>query len=116
MAVFDWVESPGTQLSEEPVISSTRFGDGYEERAPAGLNPVRQEWNLQFRAIDSEVADAIVAFLRARVSATLGLEAFDWTPLWATTAIRVTCKAWNRSHDETPGESTVVATFRQVFE
>lgn len=116
MAVFDWVESSGTQLSEAPRVASTRFGDGYEERAPDGLNPIEQRWSVAFRGVENGVADAIVAFLRARVSPVIGLEAFDWTPLWHTTAIRVVCESWSRTHGETWGESDIAAEFRQVFE
>ena len=116
MAVYDWVESPSTQLDVEPRIGATRFGDGYEERAPDGLNPIKQKWNVVHRGIDSLVADDILAFFKARVSATLGLEAFDWVPLWSTTSIRVVCRRWSASLPNEIGERDVSATFEQVFE
>jgi phage-related protein len=116
VAVFDWVESPGTALEEEPRISRLAYGDGYEERAPAGLNPIRQRWALNFRSVERSVGDEIVAFLRACAHPTAGLEAFDWTPLWSTTAIRVTCERWSRSQTEVHGETDISATFVQVFE
>lgn len=115
MAVFDWTESASTALTEEPRISRTRYGDGYEERAPDGLNPIRQMWSLQFRAVDRQAADDIVAFFRARVGVQ-GLEAFDWTPLWATVPIRVVCRSWSRTQAEVYTESDINATFEQVFE
>lgn len=115
MAVFDWVESSGTQLSMMPRVSSTRYGDGYEERAPNGLNPLQQRWALAFRAADNSEADAMMAFLAERLNA-LGLEAFDWTPLWSTTPIKVVCREWNRSHLDEIGASDVNAVFEQVFE
>jgi phage-related protein len=116
MAVFDWVESAGTSLDEEPKVSSTRFGDGYEERAPAGLNPITQRWNVQFTEIDQPVAQEIVDFFRARINAMSGHEAFDWTPLWHTTAIRVVCRRWSAQQGQKPDEVTVQATFEQVHE
>lgn len=116
MAVFDWVESPGTSLAEEPRISRTKFGDGYEERAPNGLNPIAQRWQLQFRDVDGTVADEIVAFFRARVTAVSGIEAFDWTPLWAASAIRVICPSWQRTQGEVWGQADISCTFEQVFE
>lgn len=115
MAVFDWVESPGTSLTEQPRASRTSYGDGYEERAPDGLNPIRQTWSLQFRSTEKAVGDAIVAFFRARLTPA-GYEAFDWTPLWSTTAIRVVCETWQRSQTDVHGETDISATFRQVFE
>lgn len=115
MAVFDWVESPGTSLSEEPRVASSRFGDGYEERAPQGLNPIVQRWSLAFREVDDKVAQDIVDFLRARVTA-LAFESFDWTPLWSTTAIKVVCKKWSRTQPDEHGISDISAAFEQVYE
>lgn len=115
MADFDWVESAGTTIEEEPRISASRFGDGYEERAPDGLNPLRQRWSLTFRSVEKGVADDIVAFLRARLSGTLGLESFTWTPLWATTPISVVCRRWSRSQGDIPSESEITAVFEQEF-
>lgn len=114
MAVYIWVESPGTTRQMKPRVAATKFGDGYEERAPDGLNPVKATWNVQHRGIDNDVADEIETFLLARFSA--GLEAFDWTPLWATTALRFKCEEWSRVQDEDAHTCTITATFQQVFE
>jgi phage-related protein len=116
VAVFDWVESPGTQLDEEPRVAVTRYGDGYEERAADGLNPKPQRWTLAFRGIERGVADAIVAFFRARVDPVTGLEPFDWTPLWHSAPIRVVCRSWTRTLGEVWAEDDVRAVFEQVFE
>lgn len=116
MEVFSWVESPGTQVVIEPRYGRTQFGDGYMERAPAGLNPITQRWQVQFRAIDTGPADAIDAFFRARVNAISGLEAFEWWPLWAAGPIAVICTAWTRTQDDEVDTSTIVATFEQVHE
>lgn len=113
--VFDWVESAGTSLTMQPRFGATQFGDGYEERAPDGLNPLKQRWSLQFRAVENAVADAITAFFSARVGG-LGLEGFDWTPLWSTTPIRVVCREWTRSQPDQAGESDIAAVFEQVIE
>lgn len=114
MAVFDWAESPGTQLTEEPRVAATRYGDGYEERGPDGLNPLRQQWTLNFRDVEKKVADDIVAFFRARINA-FGFEAFDWTPMWATAAIRVVCRQWTRTQNDAFHTSDITATFTQEF-
>lgn len=116
MAIYDWVESPGTALQERPRVAATRFGDGYQERAPDGLNPITQVWTVQHRNVDDEVADAIVAFLRARITAVAGQEAFEWWPPRAAAAIRVTCSDWSRTLGERVDTSTITATFEQVHE
>lgn len=115
-AEFLWVESAGTALEEKPRIASTQFGDGYEQRGPDGLNPVRQEWTVKFTDVDDDVADDIIDFFRARMTSQ-GLESFDYAPLWAKGAkISVTCRQWSRTANDRHGESNITATFRQEFE
>ncbi len=113
LAVYDWVESPGTSLNERPRVAATRFGDGYEQRAPDGLNPITQTWQVVHRAIDIAVAEAIVAFLRARLSAPAGLEAFEWWPPRQAAALRFTCREWTMNIDDETDTATVTATFVQ---
>lgn len=112
MPTWNWAESSGSSLEEQPRVSESRFGDGYSQRAPDGLNPIAQEWGLQFRECGDLEADQMIAFLRARG----GVESFDWTPLWAATPIKVICPRWSRTQGERTGESDISATFRQVFE
>jgi phage-related protein len=61
--------------------------------------------------VDNAIADDILAFLRARG----GVEAFDWTPKWETTAIRCKCAKWSRAPDGV-GLSRISARFEQVYE
>lgn len=116
MAEFTWVESASTKLDEAPRFSRTRFGDGYAQDAPDGLNPNPQKWTVSFRDVEDSVADAIVAFFRARISTTTGLAAFDWVPLWATAKIQVKCSHWTRTRTSVWGESDIDAEFEQVFQ
>jgi len=111
MAVFDWAESNNLSLEEEPAVTATRYGDGYEQRSANGIHPIAQKWQLNFEQVDNAIADDILAFLRGRG----GVEAFDWTPRWATAAIRVKCPRWSRSPDG-DGLSRMTASFEQVFE
>lgn len=111
MAVFDWQESSKVTLEEAPRVLRARFGDGYEQRAPDGINNRPQLWDLVFEQVDADVAADILTFLRARN----GFEAFDWTPRWAPGAIRVKCEKWTRT-GEGEGLSRIAARFEQVFE
>lgn len=111
MADWVWVESAGATLEEEPAIRSVQFGDGYEQRSPDGINFMRQVWTIPFDEVDDAVADDMVQFLRDQK----GYLAFNYVPLRSTTAIKVVCKQWSRSHTG-PGTSSLRATFRQVFE
>lgn len=110
MAVFDWAESDGSDVGFKVRVLKTRFGDGYEQRAADGLNPITQSWHLKFDNVDNDIGTEIVNFLKARA----GVEAFDWTPKWATSAIKVVCEDWSRSI--APGDLTNLSmTFEQRF-
>lgn len=110
MADWVWVESAGTTLTEEPRVKKAQFGDGYEQRAPDGINNTPQVWELSFDQVDDAVADDMVAFLRQQ-----GGMAFNYVPMRSTTALRFKCERWTRSYS-TPGESSLRARFDQVFE
>lgn len=112
MSDWLWVESPGTSLQEEPRVRSAKFGDGYEQRSPDGINTQPQSWQLQFNDVENSIADDMLAFLRAAGGAT----AFNYVPLWSTAAIRVVCRKWSRSQGSSWGQSSMSATFEQVFE
>lgn len=109
---FDWVESASTALEEEPRVLETRFGDGYSQRAPDGLNPIAQQWEVRFTGVDNDIGDAILAYFRAAGA----VEAFEWTPLWHTIPIKVVCKRWTRTQPNEWGRSDITARFSQVFE
>jgi phage-related protein len=112
MATFTWAESTSTSLSEEPRVRRVAFGDGYEERAPDGLNSIAQEWDLSFDGVAVEGGDAIVVFFRAHGAVT----AFDWWPKWAAGPIKVVCTQWSRTLTGVWDESDIRAHFKQVFE
>lgn len=113
---FYFVESASTSLSEEPRVARTQFGDGYAERAPDGLNPITQLWQVVFRSVDKAIAVEMIDFWRARISPTLGQLSFEWTPLWHTTPLRFTCNSWTVQQDDDADTVTVNATFKQVHE
>ena len=111
MADWVWVESPGTALDEEPRIKTAQFGDGYEQRAPDGINHMAQVHELTFDQVDDLVANDMIAFLRAQK----GYLAFNYVPLHETVAQRVVCRKWSRSKSGID-ESSIRARFEQVFE
>ena len=112
MPVFDWAESPGSSHSPVPRVVATRFGDGYEQRAPDGLNPQQQVWDLVFKGIDVVVASEIDDFLRPG----LGYTTFDWTPPRQTAALKFKCTSFRRLITNQLGEDDLSARFEQVFE
>lgn len=110
--VWIWTESAGTQLSDSVSLLEAGFGDGYVQRQPDGINALKQNWDFRGTEIDDDAATEMVAFLRARN----GAEAFEYTPMWETTAVLVTCKEWTRSPSQTPGYSDFTAKFVRSYE
>lgn len=50
----------------------SNYGDGYELRRPAGLQPLRRTWSVSWTALRPTQKDTLRNFLNAR----LGVEAF----------------------------------------
>ncbi|EHV09075.1 phage minor tail family protein [Escherichia coli DEC4D] len=46
------VPREGMQVSEKPSVVRVRFGDGYEQRRPTGLNPQLKTFQAVFRVTD----------------------------------------------------------------
>jgi phage-related protein len=109
---FDWAESRSTRRNVMPRRAETRFGDGYRQRLPDGLNPIEETWDIVLDAVDDAIGDEISAFLEARGS----WEAFTWRPKWRAGApIRVLCTSWSRAIVDL-GVSSFSLTFERVFE
>lgn len=109
MAIFKW---PASRVSadETPRILSARFGDGYEQRRPDGINHIVQSWSLAFNCKRVADAQAIRAFLRAH----RGVDLFQWAPPDSKEVVLVICRQW--SGDAEPGDvRTVSATFERVY-
>ena len=56
----------GTSLDETPAILTTKFGDGYTQDMPDGLNSVRGAVSLSWDPIQPSDADTMIAFFRAQ--------------------------------------------------
>lgn len=74
MATFTWTPSIASSVALQPRIRSVRFGDGYEQRAADGINPLLAKWTVTFENRSEAEANQIMAFLAARG----GVESFDW--------------------------------------
>jgi phage-related protein len=55
-------------------VTETKFGDGYAQTSPDGLNPVSRTWPLTFAGTADEIGE-ITAFLEAHVG-----RSFLWKP------------------------------------
>ncbi|EGT68144.1 hypothetical protein C22711_2174 [Escherichia coli O104:H4 str. C227-11] len=78
MKTFRWKVKPGMDVTSAPSVREVRFGDGYSQRAPAGLNADLKTYSVTL-SVSREEAMALESFLAEHG----GWKAFLWTPpLW----------------------------------
>lgn len=99
-----------------PRVLLARFGDGYEQRMPDGINSLDQSFSVTFINRPIEEVDAIVEFFEAM----LGVTSFEFTipdtraELKATT-IKVVCDSWDYVYTN-HSITGCSANFRRVYE
>ena len=77
MKTFRWKVKPGMDVASVPSVRKVRFGDGYSQRAPAGLNANLKTYSVSFLEEHG------------------GWKAFLWTPPYEWRQIKVTCAKWS---------------------
>ncbi|EFM6464432.1 phage tail protein [Escherichia coli] len=107
MEIFSWKVRPDMKVDSEPKVVTVKLGDGYEQRRPAGLNPLLPTYSVTIRVRKGE-HQALETFL-ARHG---GVRAFQWTPPYGWTPVRVVCRKWSSSVGAL--WVTVTANFEQV--
>ncbi len=92
---FTYRPDYGLNERTQPSLDVSKFGDGYEQVAPAGLNHMLRVWDVSFSDRDQTEIEAIKDFLRARG----GVEVFEFpVPNSPTGEIAlVRCPEWNRT-------------------
>ncbi len=75
MKTFRWKVKPGMDVTSAPSVREVRFGDGYSQRAPAGLNADLKTYSVTL-SVSREEATALESFLAEHG----GWKAFLWTP------------------------------------
>ena len=102
----------GVKNSVQPRVLKAQFGDGYVQRSTDGINSISETWTISFVNRTTAEGDLILEFLEARG----GVEAFSWTPPYASSAIHVVCYKWDSTLPLAPDTTTVNCTFTKVFE
>ncbi len=85
---FGWQEKVSTATLE------VSFGDGYEQRTPDGINPIRGTVPFKWSNLDKADMITLTDFFKARG----GHEAFKLTLPDETVARRFKCKEWTRQN------------------
>ncbi len=73
-----------------PSVRKVRFGDGYSQRAPAGLNADLKTYSVTL-SVPRWEATALESFLAEHG----GWKSFLWTPPYEWRQIKVTCAKWS---------------------
>lgn len=114
---FTWPDTlPGPadddyQWDEEPRVRMAKFGDGYEQRSPDGLNTRPRSLSLSWPNLSTTQKNTLVDFVRARN----GAQAFFWTPPGEGSAIKIKCPKWTIKRTSGPWWS-VSCEFVEVFD
>jgi phage-related protein len=108
MSTFTYIPTYSANVSKQPKVASTKFGDGYEQSVPLGINTQARKWSLTF-AREYVNIGAIDTFL----TTLNGVDSFDWIPPTGLTGKWI-CKSWSRSK-ESYNFDTLVAVFEEVF-
>ncbi|RYD28929.1 MAG: phage tail protein [Lysobacteraceae bacterium] len=109
--IFTWTPEFGANRTVQPNVNVVKFGDGYENRIPIGVNFKGFTWNLQFENRDAAEATAILQFL----DLAGGVDAFDWTPPGLTKSYRFVCRQWSHTIQRANLYS-IQASFERVYE
>lgn len=112
MDVFPLTVNPdwGLGVDAEDNTTKSTLGDGYEMRKKNGINPVRDVFKPSWSSLEPEEALATYQWLRVRQNLT----AFLWTDPDSLEPVKVVCTSVSKVQ-ETWGNSTLSATFRQDF-
>lgn len=100
---FNWVPVAGFSRRCEPKIKLVKFGDGYQQRSPAGINNKLRTYSASFRD-DANVIKDIDDFLFERGT----VESFLFVPYGEFEQKVVICKSWSVVENGTKGELSAV--------
>jgi phage-related protein len=74
MAVFTWRAEVGSTGNGEFSVFSTKFGDGYSQDIPNGLNNETQKWSVKVSGYEKNV-QPVIDFIRSHKG-----QPFQWKP------------------------------------
>lgn len=94
-----------------PRIRKVSFGDGYEQTAQEGLNPLRRTYNARFNARPNADIETVRAFLTRHGGHT----PFAFTPPGEAAAIQWRCETWEGPTVVSATHGSLSATFVEDF-
>ncbi|EPD3172470.1 phage tail protein [Acinetobacter baumannii] len=109
MLKFEWSPDLGCERDETPLVTVTKFGDGYEARLATGINSQPNKWTVTFTNNLDEYRK-IRAFLKQHGA----VKAFEWVDPEGELG-RYVCRSW-KSKQVGFGVLQITGVFEQVFE
>ncbi|HFQ7235515.1 TPA: phage tail protein [Citrobacter braakii] len=109
MKTFHWAPREGMPSSVSPSVTTIKFGDGYEQRRPTGLNHQLINFQPVFRTTSDNSRTALEAFLVEHG----GYKAFLWRQPKYNRTIKVVCREWSVTDNVTYSDFS--CKFEQVI-
>ena len=89
---FFWIPNYSPSISTDPTVRTIKFGDGYEQRTPEGINTRLLKVSLVFDKRNEAETTAISHFLHQRG----GSEAFAYLPPSPYSSMKkFVCRSWD---------------------
>ncbi|OQS10058.1 hypothetical protein B0T37_10435 [Chromobacterium violaceum] len=107
---FTWRPAFGASASVHPAVTTSRFGDGYAQRVPSGINTMPVKLSLPFNNLSRASADALESFLARHA----GVRWF-WYSHAGRPAAKFICSEWQRINQDRDADS-ITCSFEQVFD
>ena len=102
--------------NSRPNTRTTKFGDGYEQRLPNGINSIDETFNATFNNRTKEEIDDIMGYLASLKGATSFTYTIpDTNGSGNETSIKVVCENYSQVYNYGDFYSAM-ATFRRVYE
>lgn len=93
MAIFNWRAEIGTSGSGEFNMFSSKFGDGYSQDIPNGINNEVQKWNVEVSGYEKDV-QPVVDFIRSHKG-----QPFQWKAPMSASLGWFSCKRYSFDPD-----------------
>lgn len=106
---FIWRPDYQAEVSKAPAVRTIRFGDGYSQEFPAGINNNPANWALTFSNLTDMESRQLMMFLDAMG----GVRSFIWVDDDGK-RLRYKCKTYSRIKPELD-DNSVRAQFEQSF-
>lgn len=106
----------GLTRVSSPKVLVAKFGDGYEQRLPNGINSIDETFNATFNNRTKEEIDDITGYLASLKGATSFTYTIpDTNGSGNETSIKVVCENYSQVYNYGDFYSAM-ATFRRVYE